>query len=67
MINYGVVYPQAILIFTVTILYSVIQPTILIFGALYFGIGYVVYKYKLLFGESSSFSFTSIFSDAFAM
>lgn len=50
MINYGVVYPQAILIFVVTMLYSVIQPTILIFGALYFGIGYLVYKYKLLFG-----------------
>ncbi|THH04916.1 hypothetical protein EW145_g5182 [Phellinidium pouzarii] len=49
MINYGVVYPQAILIFVVTLLYSVIQPTILIFGALYFGIGYLVYKYKLLF------------------
>ncbi|EJD08522.1 DUF221-domain-containing protein [Fomitiporia mediterranea MF3/22] len=49
MINYGVVYPQAILVFVVTMLYSVIQPTILIFGALYFGIGYLVYKYKLLF------------------
>jgi len=49
MINYGVVYPQAILIFVVTILYSVIQPIILIFGALYFGTGYLVYKYKLLF------------------
>ena len=55
MINYGVVYPQAILVFTITMLYSVIQPTILIFGALYFGIGYVVYKYKLLFGKPSSF------------
>ena len=51
MINYGVVYPQAILIFIITILYSVIQPIILFFGALYFGIGYLVYKYKLLFGE----------------
>ena len=50
MINYGVVYPQAILIFTVTILYSVIQPLILIFGAVYFGVAYLVYKYKLLFG-----------------
>ncbi|KZT00325.1 DUF221-domain-containing protein [Laetiporus sulphureus 93-53] len=49
MINYGVVYPQAILIFVITLLYSVIQPLILIFGALYFGVGYVVYKYKLLF------------------
>ena len=50
MINYGVVYPQAILIFVITLLYSVIQPLIVIFGAVYFGVGYVVYKYKLLFG-----------------
>ncbi|THG99126.1 hypothetical protein EW026_g3170 [Hermanssonia centrifuga] len=49
MINYGVVYPQAILIFVITLLYSVIQPLILIFGAIYFGSAYVVYKYKLLF------------------
>ncbi|KIY73172.1 DUF221-domain-containing protein [Cylindrobasidium torrendii FP15055 ss-10] len=49
MINYGVVYPQAILIFTITILHSVVQPLILIFGAIYFGVAYVVYKYKLLF------------------
>ncbi|THH11632.1 hypothetical protein EW146_g7980 [Bondarzewia mesenterica] len=49
MINYGVVYPQAILIFVITILYSVVQPLILIFGAIYFGMAYVVYKYKLLF------------------
>lgn len=51
MINYGVVYPQSILIFVVTMLYSVIQPIILIFGALYFGCSYLVYKYKLLFGK----------------
>ena len=50
MINYGVVYPQAILIFTITLLYSVIQPLIVVFGAVYFGMAYVVYKYKLLFG-----------------
>ncbi|KAL4080029.1 hypothetical protein V8B97DRAFT_1929520 [Scleroderma yunnanense] len=49
MINYGVVYPQAILIFVITILYSVVQPLIVVFGALYFGVGYLVYKYKLLF------------------
>ncbi|KAI9000885.1 DUF221-domain-containing protein [Trametes punicea] len=49
MINYGIVYPQAILIFVITLLYSVIQPLILVFGAVYFGIAYVVYKYKLLF------------------
>lgn len=52
MINYGTVYPQAILVFVITLLYSVIQPLILIFGAVYFGVGYVVYKYKLLFGMS---------------
>jgi calcium permeable stress-gated cation channel len=50
MINYGVVYPQAMLIFIITLLYSVVQPLILFFGALYFGVAYVVYKYKLLFG-----------------
>ncbi|KAI0720255.1 hypothetical protein C8T65DRAFT_633946 [Cerioporus squamosus] len=49
MINYGVVYPQAILVFVITLLYSVIQPLILVFGAIYFGVAYVVYKYKLLF------------------
>lgn len=53
MINYGIVYPQAILIFVITILYSVVQPLIVIFGAMYFGIAYIVYKYKLLFGEST--------------
>ncbi|KAG8221618.1 hypothetical protein J3R82DRAFT_1895 [Butyriboletus roseoflavus] len=49
MINYGIVYPQAILIFVITILYSVVQPLIVIFGAIYFGVAYIVYKYKLLF------------------
>ena len=53
MINYGGVYPQALLVFVITVLYSIIQPFILVFGALYFGIGYVVYKYKLLFSMSS--------------
>lgn len=53
MINYGIVYPQAILIFVITILYSVVQPLIVIFGAIYFGVAYIVYKYKLLFGKST--------------
>ncbi|KAH9006634.1 DUF221-domain-containing protein [Lactarius hatsudake] len=48
-INYGTVYPQAILIFVITLLYSIAQPLILIFGAVYFGAAYLVYKYKLLF------------------
>ncbi|KAF7977536.1 hypothetical protein HWV62_3310 [Athelia sp. TMB] len=49
MINYGVVYPQAILVWTIVMLYSVVQPLIVIFGAIYFGMAYMVYKYKLLF------------------
>ncbi|CAE6451685.1 unnamed protein product [Rhizoctonia solani] len=49
MINYGVVYPLAILVFVITIIYSIIQPLILIFGAMYFGMAYLVYKYKLMF------------------
>jgi hypothetical protein len=53
-INYGVVYPQAILKFVVATLYSVHYPPIVIFGAIYFGTAYVGYKYKLLFGESMS-------------
>lgn len=51
-INYGVVYPQTILMFVIIMLYSVVQPLIVIFGAIYFGVGYIVYKYKLLFGMS---------------
>ncbi|WWC59373.1 uncharacterized protein I303_101925 [Kwoniella dejecticola CBS 10117] len=49
MLNYGWVYPQALLVFTITLVYSVMSPLILVFGAIYFGIAYLVYKYKLLF------------------
>ena len=38
MLNYGWVYPQALLIFTITLVYSVVSPLILIFGAVYFGV-----------------------------
>lgn len=48
-INYGMVYPPAIMVFMLTLLYSVISPLILIFGAIYFGMGYLVYKYKLIY------------------
>lgn len=47
-INYGMIYPPAILIFIVTLVYSVLSPLILLFGAVYFGFAYVVYKYKLI-------------------
>ncbi|KAI3494647.1 hypothetical protein L1887_40463 [Cichorium endivia] len=45
----GNVYPQALLIFTLCILYSIVSPLIVVFGAVYFGIAYVVNKYKLLY------------------
>ena len=61
-INYGTVYPQAILIFVITLLYSIAQPLILIFGAIYFGAAYLVYKYKLLFGERMSAQTNVIFT-----
>lgn len=48
-LSLGTVYPQAILIFNVCVTYSVISPVILVFATLYFGIAYLVYKYKLLF------------------
>lgn len=48
-INLGRVYPQALLVFTIGLTYSVISPLILPFTTLYFGIAYLVYKYKLLF------------------
>jgi hypothetical protein len=37
MLNLGVVYPQAILIFVIGLTYSIIMPIILIFTAIYFG------------------------------
>ncbi|KAL8280604.1 hypothetical protein RQP46_006927 [Phenoliferia psychrophenolica] len=49
MLNLGTVYPQALLIFTLGLTYSVISPLILPFATLYFGMAYLVYKYKLLF------------------
>ncbi|WVQ84128.1 hypothetical protein IAT38_006275 [Cryptococcus sp. DSM 104549] len=49
MLNYGWVYPPALLVFTITMVYSVMSPLILVFGAIYFGIAYLVFKYKLLF------------------
>jgi len=38
MLNYGWVYPQSLLIFTITLVYSVVSPLILVFGATYFGV-----------------------------
>ncbi|GAA5902674.1 hypothetical protein JCM6882_004039 [Rhodosporidiobolus microsporus] len=48
-INLGVVYPQALLIWTLGLTYSIITPLILPFAAIYFGLAYLVYKYRFLF------------------
>jgi len=44
----GTLYPQALLVFTLCVLYSIVSPLILVFGAVYFGIAYTVLKYQLL-------------------
>lgn len=49
MVNLGIVYPQALLIWTLGVTYSIISPLILPFATLYFGVAYLVYKYKFLF------------------
>ncbi|GAA6025636.1 hypothetical protein JCM11491_007153, partial [Sporobolomyces phaffii] len=49
MVNLGVVYPQALLIWTLGLTYSIIMPVILPFATLYFGLAYLVYKYRFLF------------------
>lgn len=47
-LSLGTIYPQALLVFTIGITYSVIAPMILVFGTIYFGMAYLVYKYKVL-------------------
>ncbi|KAG0149197.1 hypothetical protein CROQUDRAFT_654026 [Cronartium quercuum f. sp. fusiforme G11] len=47
-LSLGTIYPQALLAFNICITYSIIAPLILIFGTIYFGFGYIVYKYKIL-------------------
>lgn len=37
-INYGWVYPQALVVFTIALIYSVESPLILIFASLYFAL-----------------------------
>ncbi|GAA5863074.1 hypothetical protein JCM8547_002789 [Rhodosporidiobolus lusitaniae] len=49
MVNLGVVWPQALLIWTLGLTYSIITPLILPFATLYFGLAYLVYKYRFLF------------------
>jgi len=45
--NYGAEAPKMLLVFTVGPVYSVLNPLVLPFVTIYFGIGYVVVKYKV--------------------
>lgn len=56
MVNLGTVYPQALLIWTLGLTYSIIMPVILPFATLYFGLAYLVYKYRFLFVFCQSLS-----------
>ncbi|KAF7724943.1 hypothetical protein EC973_000524 [Apophysomyces ossiformis] len=47
--NYGMQFPQLLIVFVIVFEYSTISPIILPFGTLYFCITYVVYKYQLLY------------------
>ncbi|KAF8949507.1 hypothetical protein BGZ47_000048 [Haplosporangium gracile] len=46
---YGVVYSNATLVFVVILIYSCIKPIVLVFGVIYFAVGYLVFKYQLLY------------------
>nr|KAJ3423210.1 hypothetical protein HK105_000364 [Polyrhizophydium stewartii] len=48
-INYGVAYPVPMIIFVIGVVYAPIAPLILPFCALFFAVGYFVYKYLLMY------------------
>ncbi|KAK0540040.1 hypothetical protein OC835_000838 [Tilletia horrida] len=49
MLYMGTVYPQALIVFTLSVLYGIVSPLLPVFGAIYFGGAYLVNKYKLIF------------------
>lgn len=48
-ISYGMEYSNHLLVFVLAVSYAMIQPVILVFATMYFAIGYIVAKYKVLF------------------
>lgn len=48
-INYGILLPNALLIFIICLVYSNLSPRILIFGTVYFFLGYFVQKYQCIY------------------
>ncbi|KAF7732528.1 hypothetical protein EC973_003275 [Apophysomyces ossiformis] len=49
MYNYGWGYPAPVFMFVILLVYSTIAPHILIFGTIYYGLAYLVFKYQLLY------------------
>ncbi|OLL23725.1 Calcium permeable stress-gated cation channel 1 [Neolecta irregularis DAH-3] len=47
--HYGFFLPMPIMVFILCLVYSILEPKILIFGLFYFVIGYFVHKYQLLY------------------
>ncbi|EPX74579.1 DUF221 family protein [Schizosaccharomyces octosporus yFS286] len=45
----GIYLPQPMFILMICLCYSIISPLILIFGLIYFIVGFLVYKYKLIY------------------
>lgn len=48
-LNYGVILPTPLLMFMIMLMYSVISIKILVFGSIYFAIGYCVFKYQFIY------------------
>ncbi|KAI1316467.1 hypothetical protein EDD11_009957 [Mortierella claussenii] len=48
-LKHGVVYANGTLAFVIVLIYSCIKPLILLFGSIFFALGYIVFKYQLLY------------------
>lgn len=51
--NFAHYLPQSLLIYIICLFYSVVSPPILIFGLIYFFLGFGFHKYQLLYGKST--------------
>ncbi|EEB08729.2 DUF221 family protein [Schizosaccharomyces japonicus yFS275] len=47
--SYGIYLPQPLFIMLICLCYSIISPLILVFGLIYFTMGFIVYKYELIY------------------
>lgn len=47
--DFGIQVPQHILMFIIVLIYSVVSTKIVASGLVYFGLGYLVYKYQLIY------------------